>query len=454
MKNMQEELIKIVSKHLSEPGLDYFGNPLPPAHEREYAVSVELDGKSLLKHYSGYVLNGGVHHPVNAKTPFDVASIAKQFVACCIALLACEKRLNPDDSIRVYLPEMKEYAEKITVRHCISMTSGVKNLHHLKYYMSDTTLGDDFNEMEMFFRQEQPENEPGNFNGYEECAYEILGHIVERLTGGNAQFAKKRIFEPLQMTNTHGDGIMGGGGLYATAEDLVLWHNCLMNRNLPGAPEGLFDMFFSSFTLNNGELCPYGFGFFYDEHDRDIIWQYGDNVGWQSVIRLDIKNKLSVIVLTHLDCEPVETALELENAVLCEYFCLPERTNYKTAYFNKPRHMSDTIAVNHRNHPNAVRQYPLSDNSFEKYLGLYYGYEIDTYFDVVPAVSCIQIKYAGRDDEGYTNLLDFSDKEKLKMNTHGKWGKKSFPIEFYGDAQKTDFFVLQIGMGHCYFIKV
>jgi len=446
---MQEELGKIVSKHFLESSLDFFGNPLPPAHDREYAVSVELDGKSLLKHYSGNVLSDGVCHPVNANTPFDVASIAKQFVACCIAILVCEKRLNLDDSVRIYLPEMKEYADKVTIRHCISMTSGVRNLHLMKYLMSDSAL----DEMEMFFRQEQPVNKPGNFNSYEECAYEILGHIVERLTGGNAQFAKERIFEPLQMTNTQGDGVMGGGGLFTSAEDLVLWHNCLMNRSLPGAPEGLFDMFFSSFTLNNGELCPYGFGFFYDEHDRDIIWQYGDNVGWQSVIRLDLKKKLSVIVLTHLDCDPVETALDLENAVMREYFDLPERVNYKSAYYSKPRHMSNSIAVNHRNYPNAEKQYPLSDNCFDKYLGRYYGYEIDTYFDVVPADCCFQIKYSGRDDEGYVNLLDISDKDKLKMRTRGKWGGNSFTIEFYGNDEKIDFFVLQIGMGHFYFDK-
>jgi hypothetical protein len=319
----------------------------------------------------------------------------------------------------------------------------------MKYLMSDSAL----DEMEIFFRQGQPENEPGNFNSYEEGAYDILGLIAERMTGGVAQFAKERIFEPLRMANTRGDRVMGGGGLYTSAEDLVLWHNCLMNRNLPGAPEGLFDMLFSSFTLNNGELCPYGFGFFYDEHDRDIIWQYGDNIGWQSVMRLDLRKKLSIIVLTHLDCEPVETALDIENIILHECFDLPERANYKAAYYSKPRHTSNAIAVNHRAYPNAEKQYPLSDDNFDKYLGRYYCYEIDTYFDAVPADSYFQIKYANSDDEGYTDLLDFSDNTKLIMRTRGKWGGISFPIDFYGDLNKIDFFVLQIGMGHFYFDK-
>ena len=437
MKNIQEELEKIVSKHLQ------------PAHELGYAVSVELDGKSILKHYSGNVKINDVYQPVDANTPFDVASIAKQFVSCCIAILACEKRLNLDDSIRVYLPEMKEYAEKITIRHCISMTSGVRNVYLMKYLMSNSKL----EEMEMFFRQEQPINEAGNFNSYSESCYILLGHIVERLTGSNVQFAKQRIFEPLHMANTQGHGIMGGGGLSSTAEDLVLWHNCLINRNLPGAPDGLFDMFFSSFTLNNGEICPYGFGFFYDESSRDIIWQYGDNAGWQSVIRADLEKKLSIIVLTHSDCEPVELALDLENFIICNLFCLPERSNYKKAYYSKPRQLSGIKKVMNLKFPNAQKQYPLSDNNFNKYLGRYFSYEIDTYFNIVLKDGNLQINYAERNVEGYIDLFDFSDENKLKMRTQGEWGGLSFPIEFYGDNQKIDFFVLQIGIGHFYFDK-
>ena len=441
VKNLQEKLKKIVSKHL-QPEMDKGRN-------KGYAVSVELDGKPLLKLYSGNAEDveiDGIYHPVNANTRFDVASIAKQFVACCVAILACENRLNLDDSVRIYLPEMKDYADKITIRHCISMTSGVRNFQLMKYFMSDSLLDG----MEMFFRQEQPENDPGNFNSYSECCYEMLGHIVERLTGGNALFAKQRIFEPLGMADTKGDEgdyIMGGGGMTSTAEDLVKWHNCLMNKNLPGAPDGLFDMFFSSFTLNNGELCPYGFGFFYDENDRNTIWQYGDASIWQSVIRADLANKLSIIVLTHMGYNPVETALELENTVLNDMFGLPERGNYKSAYFKRPIQTAETRQVKHRDFPNAQKQNPITDGDMDKYLGRYYGYEIDTYFDIFHDGNRFQMKYADRDGDGYSNLLDFADETQLMTRTRGEWGTFRFPIEFYGNERKIDYFVLQRGSG-------
>ena len=449
---MTEKLKSIVTRHLQ------------PAKDKGYAVSVELDGKPLLKLYSGNAEDieiDGVYHAVNANTPFDVASIAKQFVACCVAILACENRLSLDDSIRIYLPEMKDYADKITSRHCISMTSGVRNFHLMKYFMSNSPL----DAMEMLFRQQQPENEAGNFNSYSESCYEILGHIVERLTGGNALFARQRIFEPLGMADTQGFGIMGGGGLTSTAEDLVKWHNCLMHRSLPGAPDGLFDVIFSSFKLNNGELCPYGFGFFYDENNCNIIWQYGNASVWQSVIRADLQKKLSIIVLTHTGYDPVETALALENTVLNDIFGLPGRGNYKSAYYKKPIQTAETRQVKHHNFPNAQKQSPIIDGSIDKYLGRYYGCEIDTYFDIVPDGGRFQMKYADKDGDNYAGLLDFADETRLMARTRGDWGTFRFPIEFYGNEREIDFFVLQRGngapfgmdgadrVGHFYFVK-
>ena len=434
MKSIKEKIESVVTSSLQ------------PAENNGYAVSVELCGKPLLKYYSGNAENikiDGVYHPVNANTPFDVASIAKQFVACCIAMIACEKRLHLDDSVRIYLPEMKDYADKITIRHCLSMTSGARNFHLMKFFMSDSPL----DVMEIFFRQEQPENEPGNFNGYSEVCYELLGHIVERLTGGNALFAEQRIFEPLGMSGTRGIDIMGGGGLITTADDLVKWHNCLINRNLPGAPDGLFDMLFSPFTLTTGELCPYGFGFFYDENNRSVIWQYGDIVGWQSVIRADLEKKLSIIVLTNSDYDPVETALDLENIILSDVFGLPERENYKSAYFKRPIQTAEARPVKHHKFPNAQKQNPVTDGNMDKYLGRYYGSEIDTYFDIIPDGNRFQMKYAGKEGVDYANLIDFTDEARLMARTRGKWGAFRFPIEFYGSKETIDFFVLHRGSG-------
>lgn len=438
MIELKEKLEKIVAKHIQ------------PAEGHGYAVCVELNGKSILKHYSGNVEYDNIYYPVYANTPFDAGSLAKQFTACCIAILACEKRINLDDSVRVYLPEMKEYAEHITVRHALSMTSGCRSIYCLKHMQSASSLS----EWELFLRQEEPSSDAGNFASYSNVCYSLLGYIVENVTEGINEFAKQRILDPLGMNNTQLYGIMGDGGINTTAEDLILWHNCLMERKLPNASEGLFDLIFSPSYFNNGELCPYGFGFFYDDNDRDIIWQHGDMGDWQSIMRVYLKKKLSIIVFTHAkDSEPIKMALDLENAIIEELFDLPEQDNYMDAYYSRPGHPSKMRKAEHPEFLNAKKQNPAFESNWEKYVGRYYSYEMDTYFDIYPIGSRLQIKYADRDDDGYTNLLGFEGDNRLVLHLRGDWGGDWLEIEFYGDEQKTDFFALREGIGHFYFIK-
>ena len=441
MNNLKEKLEKIVEKHLQL------------AKGNGYAVSVELDGKSLLKHYSGEVEFDEKYYPVYENTPFETGSLAKQFTACCIAILACKKRINLDDSVRVYLPELKEYAEKITVRHCLSMTSGARSIYCLKHMQSNSPLDG----LELFLRQEQPSSDAGNFTSYSNVCYSLLGWIAEKITGDIKEFAKQRILDPLGMKNTQLYGDMGADGLMTTPEDLVLWHNCLTNKILPGAPEGLFDLIFSPSYFNNGELCPYGFGFFYDDNDRDIIWQHGDMADWQCLMRLYLKKKLSIIVFTHhinnRNYEPIKMALDLENAVIGELFDLPEQGNYIENYYRKPGHPSKMRKVEHAKFPDAKKQNPAFENNWGKYTGRYYSDEMDTYFDIYPDGSRLQIKYADRNDDGYINLLGFEDDNRLVLHLRGDWGGDWLEIEFYGNEQKIDFFTLREGIGHFYFVK-
>ena len=327
---MREKFEKIISKYLL------------PANGPGYSVSVELDGKPLLKHYSGYA-NLDYDIPINSKTVFSTASLVKQFTACAIAILACEKRLEIDEPVRNYFPE---YSEKITIRHLIFHTAGL-----------------------------DPYFEPGEYDIYCSDGYDLLGGIAEKAAGMDMhEFTKQKIFDPLGMANTdfrinteviikncataykqkgnksyeYKQDIdsyemfdnrqypsVGSDGLWTTADELAIWHNCLMNRNLPGAPAGLFDLLFSPFTLNNGKLNQFGFGFFYDKDNRDIIWQHGDCSGWQSVMRVYLKKRLSIIVLSNFrQAKPVELEVDLENIIIESLFNMPKQINYLREYWD------------------------------------------------------------------------------------------------------------------------
>lgn len=62
--------------------------------------------------------------PIRPSTSFALGSVSKQFTAMGIAILQEEGKLNVNDDIRKYLPEMPYYGHKITISHLIHHTSG------------------------------------------------------------------------------------------------------------------------------------------------------------------------------------------------------------------------------------------------------------------------------------------------------------------------------------------
>lgn len=65
--------------------------------------------------------------PITPETIFHVASVSKEFTAYAIVLLAQEEKLSLDDDIHKYLPEVPDFGQKITIRHLIHHTSGLRD---------------------------------------------------------------------------------------------------------------------------------------------------------------------------------------------------------------------------------------------------------------------------------------------------------------------------------------
>ena len=65
---------------------------------------------------------------------FHVASISKQFAAFSVALLAADGKLSLDDEVRKHLPEIPDFGKRITVRHLMHHTSGLRDQWTLQNY--------------------------------------------------------------------------------------------------------------------------------------------------------------------------------------------------------------------------------------------------------------------------------------------------------------------------------
>lgn len=56
------------------------------------------------------------------QTIFEAGSVAKQFTAGAIVLLALDGALSLDDDVRRYVPELPAYGRPITIRHLLNHT--------------------------------------------------------------------------------------------------------------------------------------------------------------------------------------------------------------------------------------------------------------------------------------------------------------------------------------------
>ena len=94
-------------------------------------VAIARDGETIFSRGYG---RANLEHNI-ALTPETVTesgSVAKQFTAAAVVLLAERGRLSLDDSIRKHLPEMPAaLAERITVRMLLNHTSGLRDIHGL-----------------------------------------------------------------------------------------------------------------------------------------------------------------------------------------------------------------------------------------------------------------------------------------------------------------------------------
>ena len=124
--------------------------------------------------------------PVLRDSLFGVASVSKPVTAAAVMMLVETGKIGINQPVQKYLPEFKgEGCEKILVRHLLTHTSGLP-------HRSEAPL------LEVGQTGVRPE--PGREMAYSNVAYDLLGEIVQRVSGQSFNdFMRQSIFEPLGM---------------------------------------------------------------------------------------------------------------------------------------------------------------------------------------------------------------------------------------------------------------
>jgi CubicO group peptidase (beta-lactamase class C family) len=287
------------------------------------SVAVSQHGKPFVNRAYGLAdLERGV--PLSPGSIFDAGSLRKQFVAAAVLLLVGEGRLSLSDDVRKYIPELPDYGHKITLDHMLTHTSGLRDWTGLM-----PLAGGDPDALTLILRQRGLNFAPGEEWAYSNSGYVLLTEIVARTSGMPfSEFTRKRLFEPLGMKlTTYVDDLReviknralayekdgnrwkldmllgnergGGGALFTTAGDLVIWNDALTNERL-----GAFvsEKLQEQARLSNGRKLSYARGLTVDSYGGGrMVWHSGGAAGYHSWLGRLPAQGLAVAVMCNSD---------------------------------------------------------------------------------------------------------------------------------------------------------
>ncbi len=229
--------------------------------------------------------------PIGPATVFDIGSTSKQFTAMSILLLARDGKLALDDDVRKFIPELPDYGRRITLRHLLHHTSGIRDYTTLLSLAGERieNVSTDADGLDVIARQRALNFAPGTQWQYSNSGFFLLSIVVKRASGQSLRrFAQAHIFEPLGMAHTHfhDDHAMvvpnratgyvpadsagpfriemsnweqlGDGSVLTTVEDLVRWDENFYSAAV-GGPGVLAEMVKPG-TLDGGKALDYASG--------------------------------------------------------------------------------------------------------------------------------------------------------------------------------------------------
>ena len=152
-------------------------------------------------------------------TIFDAASITKVVATTpAIWLLIQRGKIGLDDAVQKYIPEFPH--SDVTIRHLLTHTSGLR---------PDLDLSDPWEGYDTAMKlimQEQLITKPGYAFRYSDINFELLGEIVQRVSGERLDvFVKRNVFDPIGMTDSGfrsaAEGGVGSQSRIAPTEGLL-----------------------------------------------------------------------------------------------------------------------------------------------------------------------------------------------------------------------------------------
>lgn len=340
--------------------------------------------------------------PNSYHTRFNIASVSKQFTAMGIVKLHLEGRLSLDDDIRDYLPELPDTGHKITFRHMLHHTSGLRSLHTLLslagWRGDDMKNNDDL--LRFMTRQQELNFEPGSEYMYCNTGYILSAIIIEKITSEDfADWLDKEILSPLGLYDTYLEdkynrvahnyatsykgslrkgfereveywAYTGSGNIHSTAADLLKWMRYY--HSPPEDWEEAFSMMLTLDPLNNGEANNYAFGVRLDEYrDEETISHSGSIGGYRAFACTFPESETEIVILTNFSSSGISGKVKRISDIL----------------FDKPEEKEPVMDY---------EPAEIDLSAIDQYLGTYDIQDMDTrLFDITEENDSLYCKYTG-----------------------------------------------------------
>lgn len=314
------------------------------SNEPGATLLVAKNGSVIYKKAFG-LANLELNVPMQPDNVFEIGSMTKQFTAIAILMQIEKGKLNLDDEITKFIPNYPINGNIITIHHLLTHTSGIKSFIRMKELNAISKKDLSPVELINFFKNEPMDFAPGEEFKYNNSGYVILGYILEKITGQSyADYIEEHIFKRLKMSASqyasHRNVIQNrasgyqkkevfinsrkisytlpyaSGSLTSTVSDMFKWQEAIRNNVLIN--KETTKMAFTNYTLNNGELINYGYGWHIKTINEIVSREHGGSIfGFKSMGVYIPSKDIYVIALNNCDCNsPTKITREITELVI------------------------------------------------------------------------------------------------------------------------------------------
>jgi D-alanyl-D-alanine carboxypeptidase len=418
---------------LDKAKLDQFFDRFAEKNKAMGSLVIAKDGQVVYARAIGYSqVNGTEKKPLTAAHRFRIGSITKMFTASMILQLAEEGKLKLTDTLDKFFPQVPN-AKKITIVQILWHRSGIPNVRREQNAQRNVnTIPMTKDEILALIVKATPDFEPDTKRSYSNSGYQILGLIIEKVTGKPYDEAlRTRITAKLGLANTYlatgnidvsknealtymnfGDGwkpvpethpsiLFSAGAIVSTPHDLAKFIQALFDGKIV-SKENLDQMK----TIRDGEgagMEPFSFA------GKTFYGHTGGADNYGAWLMYQPEEKLAVAYTTNAKVYPVKDIL----------------SGVMDIYYNKPFQIP------------ALESIAVSPEVLDKYVGVYSTPDAPVKFTITRNGATL---YAQPPGAGSAVPLEATAQDKFKLDNGTPTG-----IVFEFDAAKNQMTIKRNG---------